>query len=1586
MRIYWFVCILAVCTIHQLHSQTFSVFGTDVSQFPKVKAKFIALSDQGTVMRPDVGDIRVSENGAPRTVTDIRCGNVTSRAISSVILTAISHSTVSTVQGQSNLDIAKATCTKWVNGLNASSECAVVAVDSKASVYSDFLKNKGDVRQACNAITAGSTMDFNEAFLSANGGAFYIHKKARYNRVIVLITDGRQVADIQAQEIVAQARTMQCTIYCFVLGSIASNSLKTIVQQTGGSCYNSITSVQDAEKIVTQILAREQYTNHCEVTWNSCYSMGDTLRNAVVLYRNMGMSDEVEYTTNGQKSFGVYTTPSGTLEFKNLTIGTVKQNTFTLRADGIPVVVTSATSSNPKFAISPDTFIVPAGGSATVTVSYTPSDVGYEFAEFTLQCNLCSPIKLFAAGASGNGIPSTSTLRITSPNGGEKLLGGTSTVITWTGIAATDTVQLEYSTNNGTNWNIITDQATGLQHEWKNIPAVTSAQCLLRITQVAAPGINSSYLTLLHPDKSISNGELSPDGTNAVTCSGDATYQWSTQDGSLLRTYKTISSQSSVLARYNHAGTVVATTSKDNTVRFWDTQTGKEVKQLQIPNCTWSLLAEWSADDKFIAISVIQNQIPTIKVYNSSTYAEVFSADGTTYNFSSISKFGFNSTSDKLITINDKNVVDIWSITSGSKLGGYFGCSDFAINTNTNVLYLAKADSIEEIDANVGIQKRILRCGRPTSKLTISPDNSLLASVYNNANNTSVNDVLVYQTSTGNRYCSVPTKVPFINAVFAKNNAVLAGVANGNAAQTFNLPSGTLQRTYKGHENNITALSISGDASLLLSTSYDYTARIWKNNAPPIQQDVSDAMWDISETKLTVKEITFADTQIETTRDSVINAAITNNGVLPVEVTSIELTNNSSDISIASAQVPYTIMPGKSLSVEILFHPTMVKKYTATLSVRSGDFTQTSLVQGNGIAATFLSEVKTINMGAVKLGEQKDSIEVLSLKNISLLPVVIQSIQNELPNSNDFMVLNASGQITLQPNSVKNIDVRFKPSVVGRTSGRLVIQTNANDIATIVSLYGQGVFSGPVCEATAPEFLSAGCSDTTVDSIRITNTGSSDLTVSDITFQGGNQSNFALLTTFASLTISPSETKSVAVRFTTTTNGTYTTTAIVHNNSTVPQVSLVLTAKKVPIVLDVITQTLQLDTVCYNQPTDIPIVIKNNGTENVIVAFQSSNILPMSPQTITGNKQDTIHLTLAPRTTEGVFSFQISVINALCNTKVNVGVTGAVIEPKFDAANLTMLTLLNTTKTDSFEIRNTSLRTITVTSLPSIAPFTFVNAQVPFTIKPNATYKLAVQYTPTKKDTVTVRGKISADCGKEDEFIITSYVSGALATLDVGNTSGRVGNTINIPIYLRNPVNLEQVGITAIKGYLWYNATMLAPADSTPPGVVQGKYRIIPFSYNIADRNPKTEVLGTMKFKVMLGDSVLTKVYIDSAQAVGGDATLTVYNGVFNVYGLCTQGGTRLFDPFAATQLFLTRPHPVTDGGTTIEFETSEDGQTTLLLTDIFGNTIQRLVDSDLKAGKYNYIFTTENVITGSYWLVLQTATQKSSLRMEVVK
>jgi hypothetical protein len=84
------------------------------------------------------------------------------------------------------------------------------------------------------------------------------------------------------------------------------------------------------------------------------------------------------------------------------------------------------------------------------------------------------------------------TITVTKPNGGENWLTGSTQVITWTSTGSVGNVKIEYSTNNGSFWSIITSSMgnTGT-YSW-NVPNTPSTNCRVRIGETDGNPIDIS--------------------------------------------------------------------------------------------------------------------------------------------------------------------------------------------------------------------------------------------------------------------------------------------------------------------------------------------------------------------------------------------------------------------------------------------------------------------------------------------------------------------------------------------------------------------------------------------------------------------------------------------------------------------------------------------------------------------------------------------------------------------------------------------------------------------------------------------------------------------------------------------------------------------------------------------------------------------------------------------------------------------------------------------------------------------------------------------------------------------------------------
>jgi len=86
---------------------------------------------------------------------------------------------------------------------------------------------------------------------------------------------------------------------------------------------------------------------------------------------------------------------------------------------------------------------------------------------------------------------SIKSLTVNSPIGGEVWKSGLTKNILWTQVGIVN-VKIEYSTNNGTNWNSIVTSysASSGNYSW-TVPSVSSTQCLVRISDASDTSVNS---------------------------------------------------------------------------------------------------------------------------------------------------------------------------------------------------------------------------------------------------------------------------------------------------------------------------------------------------------------------------------------------------------------------------------------------------------------------------------------------------------------------------------------------------------------------------------------------------------------------------------------------------------------------------------------------------------------------------------------------------------------------------------------------------------------------------------------------------------------------------------------------------------------------------------------------------------------------------------------------------------------------------------------------------------------------------------------------------------------------------------------
>ncbi len=311
--------------------------------------------------------------------------------------------------------------------------------------------------------------------------------------------------------------------------------------------------------------------------------------------------------------------------------------------------------------------------------------------------------------------------------------------------------------------------------------------------------------------------------------------------------------------------------------------------------------------------------------------------------------------------------------------------------------------------------------------------------------------------------------------------------------------------------------------------------------------------------------------------------------------------------------------------------------------------------------------------------------------------------------------------------------------------------------------------------------------------------------------------------------------------------------------------------------------------------------------------------------------------------------------------------------------------------TISAVIRNAGSGTLTISGTqqlgPDVAQFSVLTGGGGFTLAAGQSRAMQLRFAPTQAGRTSGRiGFYHGGVGSPavvDLFGEGIGVQGA-ATLKFDTIKAKAGELVEIPLYLRNALDVNLTGATGFHAELRYNASLLSPFGNTPQGSTANGEKTI-----VLDKLPLQPdaqgKLTKLQFIAMLGNADGTPLHLENSYAVGGKVTMTEIPGYFLLTDVCREGGTRLYKATGNTGLFQNRPNPF-NATTVIEYEVIENAPTRLVVMDMLGRTVATLVDGVTLPGRYAVSFDASTLSSGTYLTILQTPTEKLIKFMEVLK
>jgi WD40 repeat protein len=979
-----------------------------------MKARYFAYDDNFKLLTNlSQSDITVKENGIKRNITGISCPPSKTLQKLSITLSFNTGTTMFSSEAvKSSITLAKTLSTNIVDKINLPpSEISIQSSNTTANLNLDYTDDKVNIKSAIGSLTPSESVDFIELLLDSSYGAVNISKSGLYKRIIILFSDayGEKPSNADINSIIDSCHKYSIVFYAVVFNSkfVEPDGIRAgltkIAEGTGGRIYNNVLTDSTVLLVSTEILSIIQNVKPCTVEWESDILCSTTIRNLALEVNNTSMRSEVDFVAPDKSRAYLDFKPSS-IFFKNLPVGIQIDTTITVTAHNADFVVSDITSTNNDYTISPKKFSVKKGKSRTLTLSFTPKDSSYSFASFDVKTNLCA----FNIQSSNSyfGKKSKPAIKIINPNGGDVLLAGSDTVIRWVGVDPSDTISLMFSPDLGKSWNLITNDASGLQYKWNPLPKKPSDKSLIKAKQ-----------------------------TDRIRDS---------LSGNLITTLKGHSDVVYALA-YSPDGDKIASGSNDGKIFIWDVSTGQIITKLTSGQ-VYSLA--YSPDGKTLA-SIGSSLV----IWDLASATPKFILDH--YGFS----VAYSPDGKSIVSGGGDAEIKIWDTSDGSLLRTLLGHTGRVLTVayspdNGTIASGSSDQTIKLWDFSSGVLKTTLNGHSDlVFSVNFSKDGSTLTSCSYDKKIIiwDLNDNTQIRTLLGHTFY-------ILSVAYSPDGNTLASGCFDNSVYVWDSETAVIQDTLLGHTKPVYVVTFSPNGRIIASGSADSTIKLWKYVPKVVlQEDISDSVFSIVRPMAEILDVDFGNVLVNRNKDSLVIPFIRNIGKYALNIKSISILGpNNSEFNMISSIPPYTIQPGETKNLVFRFKPSSIGLKTSFVKIETFDSTYIIKFSGTGIQPKLKVMNNDVDFGFAEVGKSKDTILIL-LKNIDSIPITINNSFLTGVGMDEFEIINGGGNFTLTPNEERTLTIRFKPEYIGKVSSYLNFESSSASMTVQTRLLGQGI-------------------------------------------------------------------------------------------------------------------------------------------------------------------------------------------------------------------------------------------------------------------------------------------------------------------------------------------------------------------------------------------------------------------------------------------------------------------------------------------------------------------------------------------------
>ena len=486
------------------------------------------------------------------------------------------------------------------------------------------------------------------------------------------------------------------------------------------------------------------------------------------------------------------------------------------------------------------------------------------------------------------------------------------------------------------------------------------------------------------------------------------------------------------------------------------------------------------------------------------------------------------------------------------------------------------------------------------------------------------------------------------------------------------------------------------------------------------------------------------------------NAILSNPGNNPVTIATATLTG--ADFSLKGLVVPVTLNPGATVPFTVMFAPRSVGPQAGNISLTSTLSSQASVslaISGTGASGASTPAAPQIGVSPASLSfgnilAGSTATQYLSISNTGGSTLTVSQVTVSGSSFNE------SGPVppfTLAAGQSQTLAVNFAPASAGTYNGSLVVNSDAANSVGPVALSGTSTLAGTFLLTAAPTSVSFGSvvvGTSTTQTIALTNTGNSAVTVSSANLTG---SGFTVSAPSFPVTIAAGQSQQASVRFAPSTSGTVTGSASFVSNATNSPAMVSLsgtgTISVTPAAIAVSPTPIAFGSILVNTTATQSVTVTNTGGSTLTVSqisvsgngFNESG--PVPPLTVAAGQSQNLSINFAPSAT-GSYTGSLSIASNATNRLAPIGISGTatalpVLTIGISPSSLSFGNIaVGSSSTLHATLTNTGNSSVTVFSATATGSgFTVTSPVFPVAIAAGGIQQISISFAPQASGSVT---------------------------------------------------------------------------------------------------------------------------------------------------------------------------------------------------------------------------------------------------------